>query len=267
LRMTCINLELPKWDAVQKEDRLVGLSLTGWQDAIDMLGFDKEQEDALERLLKVVAHTEIEEYAIELGISKPKLVCTIKPEGTLSLLPSVSAGMHYSHSPYFIRRVRITASDPLVKVCNHLNYPVFPENGETWENCKTVVVEFPIKAHVSKTKYDVSAISQLENYKRFMKNYVDHNASITVSVKNHEWDEVEQWLWDNWDDVVAVSFLSLSDNFYPLAPYEAITEEEYTSRVSNMNTFRPSLITKYEPREVNLDLIGEGCSGGACPIK
>jgi len=95
------------------------------------------------------------------------------------------------------------------------------------KTCTTKVIEFPVKAPEGKTKYDVNAIEQLENYKLFMENYVDHNCSITVHVRDNEWEQVEQWVWDNWDDVVALSFLSLDDSFYQLMPYESITEEEY----------------------------------------
>ena len=152
----------------------------------------------------------------------------------MSQLPTVSSGIHYSHSPYYIRRIRISSNDPLVKVCEELAYPVFPEVGQEWETCATKVVEFPIKAPKGKTKYDVSAIEQLENYKMFMENYVDHNCSITVHVRNDEWQEVEDWVWNNWDDVVALTFISLDDNFYKLLPYEAIDEEEYSRRLNEM---------------------------------
>ncbi|HHX02839.1 MAG TPA: ribonucleoside-triphosphate reductase, adenosylcobalamin-dependent, partial [Tissierellia bacterium] len=100
-----------------------------------------------------------------------------------------------------------------------------------------------------------------------MENYVDHNASITVHVREHEWDEVEQWVWDNWDDVVAVSFLSLDDNFYELLPYESIEEEEYEKRKAAMKPFRPSLISKYEVVETQFDIGDDGCENGVCPVR
>ncbi|QXM07262.1 ribonucleoside-triphosphate reductase, adenosylcobalamin-dependent [Crassaminicella indica] len=266
-RMTCVELELPNWDAVQQRDKLVGCSLTGWQDMVNATGITKEEEAELLRKLRKVAHEEVKKYAAEIGGKEPLLVTTVKPEGTLSQLPTVSSGVHYSHSPFYIRRIRISSDDPLVKVCEELGYPVFPEVGQEWDSCVTKVVEFPVKAPKGKTKYDVSAIEQLENYKMFMKNYVDHNCSITIHVREHEWEEVEEWVWNNWDDIVALSFLSLDDNFYKLLPYEAITEEEYNKRVDEMKPFIPSLLRKYEKEEATLDIGNDGCDNGICPIR
>lgn len=266
-RMSMVEFELHKWDAVNKRDRLVGCSLTGWQDMIDATNMTEEDEIELLKQLKDVAHDELEKMSQELGLNKPILITTIKPEGTLSLLPGVSPGLHYSHAQYYIRRIRVNAFDPVVQVCEELGYRVLPEVGETEENCKTKVVEFPVKSTTTKTKSDISAIKQLENYKKFMKYYVDHNASITVTVKENEWEEVEQWMWDNWDDVVAVSFLPLSDAFYQLMPYETIDKDEYEARLSEMKPFIPSLITKYENQDDDFDVEDPECASGACPIR
>lgn len=266
-RMTCVELELPHWNLVQQKDKLVGCSLTGWQDMVNATSMTKDEQAKLLKLLRDIAREEVDTYAAEIGQNPPLLVTTVKPEGTLSQLPTVSSGVHYSHSPYYIRRIRISADDPLVKVCEDLEYPVYPEVGQEWETCATKVVEFPVKAPNGRTKYDISAIEQLENYKMFMENYVDHNCSITVHVRNHEWEEVEEWIWKNWDDVVAVSFLALDDNFYQLLPYEAIDEGEYNERMSKMKPFVPSLIGNYEKEETELDIGNDGCESGICPIR
>jgi len=266
-RMTCVELELPKWDAVQKRDRLTGCSLTGWQDMVNATRMTKIEEAELLRKLRKVAHDTINTYAQELGLPVSLLITTVKPEGTLSKIPGVSSGVHYSQAPWYIIRVRINAHDPLVKVCEELNYPIFPENGQDIETCTTKVIEFPVKSPIGKTKFDVSAIEQLEDYKMFMDNYVDHNASITVTVRDNEWNQVEDWIWNNWEDVVAVSFLSLSDSFYQLMPQEAITEGEYNKRVSEMKTFIPSLISKYELVETEFDIGNDGCESGVCPVR
>lgn len=266
-RMTCVELEIPKWDEVQQRDKLLGCSITGWQDMVNAVELSLDQQAQILREMRSVAREEADKYAEEIGQNVPLLVTTVKPEGTLSQLPVVSSGVHYSHSPYFIRRVRISSDDPLVKVCEELGYPVFPEVGQDWETCSTKVVEFPVKSPNGKTKYDVSALEQLENYKLFMEHYVDHNCSITIHVREHEWEEVEAWVWDNWDDVVALSFLSLDDSFYELLPYEAIDEAEYEKRRAQMKPFIPSLISKYEREEKEFDIGNEGCESGICPIR
>ena len=267
-RMSLVELELHHWNLVQKKYKVIGCSLTGWQDMVARTGISKEEEKKIRQQLKEVSQKAAKQIALECGDEVPILMTTIKPEGTLSLVAAVSHGLHHAHARFYIRRIRITASDPLCKVCEELGYPMYPEDGETEENCTTKVIEFPVKSEALRTKYDVSAIEQLETYKAFMEEYVDHNASITVHVQEHEWDDVEKWVWENWDSVVAITFMSLSDSFYPLMPYEQITEEEYNERVAAMKPFIPSLLSKYETEEVDLD-VGDlnDCDSGSCAIR
>ena len=74
-------------------------------------------------------------------------------------------------------------------------------------------------------------------------------------------------MYDNWDSVIGITFINLDDSFYKLLPYEAITEEEYNKRVSEMKPFIPSLISKYEIEEMELDMGNNECVGGSCPIR
>ena len=101
MRMTCVELELPNWDAKLKRDRLIGVSLTGWQDMVNSLSMTKEEQSELLKKLRFIVHDEAECYAEELGINVPLLKTCVKPEGTLSQLPTVSSGQHISHSPYY----------------------------------------------------------------------------------------------------------------------------------------------------------------------
>ena len=266
-RMTLLELELPEWDKKQNRDRLLGCSLTGWQDMVNACNLDKAEERKVLRALKQVAHDAVEEYANELGVSVPELVTTVKPEGTLSQLPTVSSGVHYSHAPYYVRRVRVSATDPLIEVCKELEYPIFPEVGQTMEDAKTLVVEFPVKAPEGTTKKDITAIQQLENYLMFMEDYVDHNCSITVTVKDKEWEEVTDFIWNNWDEIVAVTLLPDSDSVYELLPYEEITEEEYAERKFKMRPFQAGLLRKYENAPAEEEILEVGCESGICPIR
>ena len=265
-RMGNVDFELYKWDYISKRDHLTGCSMSGWQDAMNILQLSKEEQKRILNNLRQMATDSANQLADELGLNKPVLTTTLKPSGTISLLPNVSAGIHYSHSENYIRRVRINAFDPLAYALKDIGYNLKPEDGQTLDNAKTLVVEFPMKAPKGKTKYNVSAIEQLENYKFFMENYVNHNVSITVHVRDNEWEEVEQWLWDNWDSVVAISFIPLSDAMYNLMPYEEISEEQYEELLKQTPKFNPSVISKYEKGD-DFEIVEADCESGICPIK
>lgn len=265
-RMASVELELNEWNTVNEEDRLTGCSITGVMDFINATKISNEEFISLLERLREIAHETTSEMADRFGLNKPKLVTAIKPSGTISLLPTVSSGVHFSHSPYYIRRIRINASDPLAKALVKNGFKWYPENGETVENHKTKVFEFPVKAPEGKTKYDVSAIEQLELYKLVMKYYVDHNASNTVHVKDDEWDSVVEWVYNNWDDIIGVTFISLSDSFYQLMPLEAITKEQYEKMISEMPKFNPNTIREFENFEEEFELDAD-CDTGLCPIR
>lgn len=267
LRMASIELELHEWDLINQEDRLTGCSLTGVMDFKNATGISDEEFEQLLRELRQVARDNAFELADDLQLNRPKLVTTVKPSGTISQLPTVSSGVHFSHSPYYIRRVRVNAKDPIALALEDAGFPWEPEVGQTVEDHKTKVFEFPVKAPEGRTKYDVSAIEQLELYKTIMKNYVDHNASNTIHVRNEEWKEVEQWVYDNWDDIVGVTFLSLDDSFYQLMPYEAISKEKYEELLAKLPKFTPSSLKKFETFEEEFDILDADCDSGACPIR
>ena len=271
-RMTFIELELPKWDRVQKRDRLLGCSMTGWQDMVNRVGMTMDEKKTLLTILKNAAVNTANAYADSMAVSRPLLVTTVKPSGTISLLPTVSSGVHFSHSPYYLRRIRVGVSDPILKACEELGYTIKEETGKD----KTrKVVEFPVKAPEGRTKYDVGAIEQLEEYKLFQEFYTQHNTSITVHVKMNEWDDVEEWIWNNWDDFVGVSFLGIGDdpeageggdNVYSVLPNESCSKEMYERLAAKVLPFKPSLVNKYETEDNDKELDSD-CEGGQCGVR
>lgn len=282
VRMTLATLELPEWDKKQKRDHLIGTSVTGWQDALDLINATKEDEEKIMELLHYASRDEADKYAKDLRIPTPLLATTVKPEGTLSQVAGgVSAGVHLSHSPYYIRRIRINSTDPLVQVAKELGWTIHAEVGtagfvteedlskpEVIDQARTLVIDFPVASGAKRTKDDADVDEQFDTYFRFQKHYTEHNSSNTITVKPDEWDRAEERVWDGWDNFVGVSFLSHDGGTYTLAPYEAITEEEYEKRKATMKPFDPALLRKYEQSETEADLDNmDSCESGVCPIR
>ena len=268
MRMTCIDLELPEWNKVHKRDRLIGTSLTGWQDAIAALGYNEDQEKNLMYMLSDTAHNEAVRYSYILRIPTPLLVTTIKPEGTLSQVAGgVSSGLHVAHSPYFIRRVRINANDPLAITAINLGWNVLPEVGtlgedyvEQMKNARTYVVEFPQYSPSSKTRNEQTLKEQFDTYFKFQENYTAHNSSNTISVRHDEWKEACNIVYDKWDDFLGVAFIAHDGGTYKLAPYEEISEEEYELMLSKMSPFSIEKLQQIELEATERDTSGSECA-------
>ncbi|MBD2201702.1 hypothetical protein H6G33_10115 [Calothrix sp. FACHB-1219] len=280
-RQTLANQWHPEWDKTQKRDRLLGVSMTGIMDAADILGWGLKELEEFFKWAKKVSIEEANRYHDYLGINRSTRVTLLKPEGTLSLLPTVSSGIHRAYAPYFYRRVRFSKTDPLTKVLLDVGMVPVPENGQGddlyAEECNTWIFTFPMKTNASIRAIDESAIAQLERYKVAQKYYADrgHNISITVTIEPREYDEVAQWLYDNWDDVIGIAFLSRFDPreggqaAYPNMPNEPCTEEEYLelkSKTPELDELELlDLLTKYETDYEDYELDSDCLQG--CPVK
>lgn len=277
-RMTCVDLELEGWNEAHHRDRLTGCSMTGWQDFVA-----KMRPDVLRRAggkagvlkwLRTAVHKAGEAIASELQTPVPLLMTALKPEGSLSLVANgVSPGVHWQHSPYFIRRIRVNAHDPLALTAKELGWQIHPEVGQDMETATTIVIDFPVKSPATVTKADVSAVEQLEEYLLFQKHYTDMNTSNTITVKPDEWEEVEDFVYNHWDDMLGVTFLELNSTYYPLLPYEECTKEEYEELKAKMKEFDPDLLNEKELSTRNMgkefEILDdrESCASGVCPIR
>lgn len=267
LRITLLELELPAWNETMQEDRLLGVSITGLMDYKNSSKWASIGEN-LELLLaeyRDVATKSANEYADELGVTRPKNVTSIKPSGSQSLLGGKSAGVHNQWGKYFIRRIRISSFDPLFQAMKEMGYKLIKDTGA--KDGETYVVEFPCKSDATRNINDISAIEQMDMYKLTMDNYTDQNTSCTINVGDDEWDDVKSWLYLNWDSVVGLSFIPKNNSYYPLLPFETINEKEYLEMLGKQPKFIPSVVDKYDNAE-DFDISMESeCSGGSCPLK
>lgn len=279
MRQTNVTLSLPEWDKVQKRDRLTGVSFTGWEDFLDVLiRYTEIQTTRLLGLMNKWANDEADKYAYEMRIPRPLLVTAIKPEGTISLLPTVSWGLHRAFAPYYIRRVSVTITDPLNGALKEIGVPWEKDEREA-ESTRDIFL-FPVETPAKTAAYDEPARDQLARYFLMQRNYTDHNSSCTIYVGSgydgyeDEWKEVLDIIDENWDDVIAVSFLSkhsLDNPPYPQMPNTACSKETYNNikKLGFMERL-PELydrVAKHEQAKTEYyETEMDACTGGVCPV-
>jgi ribonucleoside-triphosphate reductase (thioredoxin) len=250
-----------EWKENCEEERLLGVSITGQWDCPavrDSKIFEKLKKKAIE-VNKI--------YARRFGIKPALAITSIKPSGTVSQLVNAAAGMHPRYAPYYIRRVRISATDPLFHMLKEQKVPYYPEVGQTEANATTYVLEFPVKSPKDAVyRNDMTAIEQLEYWKMVKRDYTEHNPSNTVLVGSDEWIKVANWLYENWSILGGLTFLPRENHIYALAPFEEIDKKRYQEMVSNFPKIDYSQILAYEKND---ETSGgpSGCDGAVCQIK
>lgn len=250
-----------EWKERCERERLLGVSITGQWDCEVI-----RNATVLERL-KTEAIRVNREYAARFGVNSSTCITCVKPSGTLSQTVDCASGMHPRHAPYYIRRIRISATDALFKMLRDQGVPYHPEVGQSAEHATTYVLEFPVKApEGSVYKDDLTAIDQLEHWKLVKEHYTEHNPSVTVSVGDDEWIEVAQWVYKHWDIIGGLSFLPRDNHVYQLAPYEAIDKKKYLELSERLKHIDYSKIITYEKTD-ELDVKKElACVGGVCEV-
>jgi ribonucleoside-diphosphate reductase alpha chain len=256
------------WKTVCDEDRLLGVDITGQCDAPHL-----SQNPEAMLYFNQVARETAAAAAAYLDINMPAAVTCGKPSGNSSQLVDCSSGFHARYAQHYIRRVRIASTDPLFHLVRDAGVPVHKDNQfKDWkdEDCPTWVVEFPVKAPEGAVlRNQESAIEMLERYLHVMRTWCGergHNQSVTVYVKEHEWEEVGVWVFNHFDEITGISFLPYDGGKYSLAPYEEINEATYEEWMANFPEVDFSLLTKYEQEDRGEGSRELACVGGACEI-
>ncbi len=250
-----------EWTENCETERLLGVSITGQWDCPAV------RNPQVYKKLRLESIKINQNYAKRFKINASTCVTCVKPSGTVSQTVDCASGMHPRYAKYYIRRIRISATDSLFKMLRDQGVPYFPEVGQSKDSATTYVFEFPVKAPKGTiTKDDISAIDQLEFWKMVKESYTEHNPSVTVYVGGDEWIGVANWIYNNWDMVGGLSFLPRNDHVYQLAPYEEINEEKFNQMVKRLGEIDFSKIITYEKTD-ETDIKKEvACAGGMCEI-
>lgn len=251
-----------KWKENAEEERLLGVSMTGIMDNAVLRDVSSETQRLLSNLRQHAVNTN-NIWASYLNINPSASITTVKPSGTVSQLVDSASGIHPRHNTHYIRTVRADSKDPLALFLKDVGVPV----EEDMFNKNNLVFSFPVKApEGSTTRNDIGAVKQLEHYLMFQQNWCEHNPSITVYVKEHEWMEVGAWVYKHLDELGGVSFLPHNDHIYPQAPYQDIDAETYRQKFVDFPFIDWEQFNKYEVDDATISMHELACVNGACEI-
>ena len=254
-----------EWKRNCDEERLLGVSLTGIMDNALTNGKKKGLETLLEDLKNEAVATN-KEFAEKLNIPQSAAITCVKPSGTVSQLVDSASGIHARHNPYYIRTVRADNKDPL---CAFMKDAGFPNEADVMKPQHTTVFSFPMQSPKNAVfRQDMTAKEQLELWQKYQKHWCEHKPSVTISVKEHEWMEVGNWVWDNFDSISGISFLPFSEHTYRQAPYQDCTKEEYEEAVKAMpKNVDWSQLSKYEEQDFTAGAQELACAAdGGCEV-
>ncbi len=259
--LTKFNYISKDWQKHCREERLLGVSVTGQWDCTVA-----REVKSLQAMRDTAINTN-KLYAKRFGIEPSMSVTAVKPSGTVSQTFNCSSGIHPRHAKYYIRRVRISATDSLFQMLKDQGVPYYPEVGQSLESATTYVLEFPIESpQGSVFKDDLSALEQLEYWKKIKLNFTEHNPSATISIGENEWIETVNWVQKNWDIIGGLSFLPRFDYVYRLAPYETIDKKRYLELVKKFPVIDYSKLITYEHTDETEQKKELACAGNMCEI-
>lgn len=256
--MTKFNYIGKEWVINSEEERLLGVDLLGFLDH-PLFQDDVKAAPVLDKLRAKVIEIN-DQWARRLKINPSAAATCIKPSGDSSVFYGTAAGFKGHHGVYYVRRVRANASNPVAQMLKDEGVPCHKDYDGSG-----LVLEFPMKSPDGGVLLETqTALSQLEKWKTFKVHWTEHNPSVTIYVRPEEWLEVGKWVYDNWDIVGGLSFLPYDGGVYHLAPYEAISQEDYDARVAKFPKINWAKLVRYEKVDAT-DLHQQfACIGDVC---
>lgn len=180
-------------------------------------------------------------------------------------------GVHKPLGKYIFNNVQFSKWDPVVEKLRAANYNVF--NHPTDDS--GVLVTFPVawedvpfNVKDGKEVNLETAIEQLERYKLIQTSWCQQNTSVTISYSPEEVPEIIDWLLDNWDCYVGVSFIyradpskTAKDLGYLYLPQEVVDEQTYHNYVQGLLPVDLNDTSSFD------EILDQECATGACPVR
>ena len=256
----------PEWAVTTKKEALIGVSMTGIAD--NPVGYSSWD---LKKAAEVVVQTN-KIMANILGINFSARCTTGKPDGTSSLILGCASGVHGRHNDYYFRTIRFGVKEAIASYLTSVLPTEFYELDVT-DNSRVVIglpVQSPrgsITRHESAIDLLVRSARQNNEWIKSGHNYGQNynNQSVTVSLKDHEWDEARDWMWENRESYTGISVLPYDGGTYRQAPFQDITATRYAELIGLMPKYI-DLTAVMESEDMTTLSMEPACSGGACEV-
>lgn len=252
------------WKKTTEKDALIGVGMTGIASG-EVLKHD------LSKLASLVKKVN-EETAKLLGVNPAARATTVKPSGTTSCVLGTSSGIHAWHAPYYLRTVRFNTNESIAQYLMQ-NHSELVEADQLRPH-DTICVRIPIKAPKGAILRDEeTALELMERVKRFNVEWVrkghrrgnnTNNVSATISIKDHEWQEVGEWMWNNREYFNGLSVLNHDGGTYVQAPFEEITQEQYEQRMKSLIDIDLTKVIEHDDDTTQAQ--EAACAGGMCSV-
>jgi len=252
------------WQETTEKDALIGVSMTGIASG-KVLGYD------LEKAAKMVKR-ENARVAKLIGVKSAARCTTVKPAGTTSLALGTSSGIHAWHNDFYVRRMRVGKNESIYQYLK-TSHPELVED-DYYRAHDTAVISIPQKAPDGSILRTESPFDLLERVKKISTEWVvpghrkgsnTHNVSATISLKEDEWEDAGEWMWENRNHYNGLSVLPYDGGNYKQAPFEDICKTKYNLM---METLTEVNLLNISENGDNTNLSGElACAGGSCEIK
>ena len=253
----------PIWSKTTQKDALLGIGMTGIGSG-EILKYNLAAAARVAKMTNAIISEQI-------GTNEAARVTCIKPSGTTSLVLGTASGIHAWHNDYYLRTMRFGKNEDVASYLM-VNHPELVED-DVLRPHDTVCVRIPVKAPEGSIFRTESPLDTLERVKKFSIEWIKeghligdntHNVSATISLKPEEWPTVGEWMWDNRNHYNGLSVLPYWGGTYKQAPFEDITEQEYTTRLNALHTLDLTKVTELDDT-VEFGQVA-ACAGGACEI-
>jgi len=251
------------WKRNTEKDALIGVSMTGIASGrvldLDMKSAAKVVKEENKRVANLI------------GVRQAARTTCVKPAGTTSLTLGTSSGIHAWHNEHYIRRLRVGKNESIYLYL-YINHPELIED-EYFRPHDTAVIGVPQKAPDGAITRQESALQLLRRLKEVSNQWIKfghrsgqntHNVSATVSIRDSEWTDVGEWMWENRDYYNGLSVLPSDGGSYIQAPFEDCSPEKYQVLFEALQDVDLKKIVELDD---DTNLSGElACSGGSCEI-